>query len=337
MRFYFFISVIFILSLPAVGQDTQYSQFYAAPLFLNPAFTGSEENTRVGVNYRNQWPGLEHSFNAYSAYYDHFMENSKSSLGLVINGSQESLHQISNMELGALYSYRLRLGADQFLNFGGQISYVSRNASFEDLVFGSQIDIDRGTIDGSSGYPAVHDASHQYADINFGMLWNNKNLWLGTSAHHLTRPDQSYLEDGKNRLPIKYGLHGGLRMDLDGGFINDYFNNTLQERALFFAFNYKNQAPFNQLDAGGQVFFEPLILGFWYRGLPVKYNFPNNESVIVLVGLALKSGMDIGYSFDVTTSKLGLRNSGGAHEVSLRYSFYKGDLYKREFKMLPFF
>jgi len=337
MKLFFRIVALLMWSLPLVAQDIQYSQFYAAPLFLNPAFTGSEENTRVGVNYRNQWPGLSHSFNAYSAYFDHFMEGSNSSIGIIVNGSRESLAQVSNMEVGALYSYRLRLGEYQFLNFGGQISYVSRNAAFEDLVFGSQIDIDRGTVDGSMPNLPYGDSQHHYADIDFGMLWNSKNLWLGASAHHLTQPHFSYIDDITNRLPIKYGVHGGVRLDLTGGFINDYFNNTLQERAMFFAFNYKSQDPFNQLDVGGQIFFEPLLLGIWYRGLPVKYSLPNHESIILLVGFALKNGMDIGYSFDVTTSKLGLKNSGGAHELSFRYSFYKGDPYKRKWRLLPFF
>jgi type IX secretion system PorP/SprF family membrane protein len=337
MRLFFSIGWILVLSMPSIAQDIQYSQFYAAPLYLNPAMTGSEENTRVGINYRSQWPGLEYSFNAYSAYYDHFIEGRNSSIGLIVNGSRESLARINNIEIGGLYSYRLRLGESQFLNFGGQLSYVSRNSLFEDLVFGSQIDVDRGIIDGSVPYLPVQESQHRYADLGFGMLWNSKNLWLGASAHHLTRPRLSSLFEENNRLAIKYGLHGGLRLDLSGGFINDYFNNTLQERAVFFAFNYKNQDPFHQLDVGGQIFFEPLILGLWYRGLPIKYNFPNIESIIALVGLALQNGLDVGYSFDVTTSKLGLSNSGGAHELSIRYSFYKGNPYKRESKLLPFF
>ena|SRR5690606_18623822 len=337
MRLFFLIGMGLLISLSLIAQDVQYSQFYAAPLYLNPALVGSEVNTRMGINYRNQWPGFEYSFNAYSAYYDHFIEGRNSGIGIIVNGSRESLAQISNLEIGGIYSYRLRLGERQFLNFGGQLSYVSRNSFFEDLVFGSQIDVDRGIVDGSMPYLPIRESQHRYADLGFGMLWNNENLWLGASAHHLARPNLSYLDGEDNRLAIKYGLHGGVRVDLAGGFINDYFNNTLQERALFFAFNYRNQDPFHQLDVGGQVFFEPLILGLWYRGLPIKYNFPNNESVIVLVGLALKNGLDIGYSFDVTTSKLGLRNSGGAHELSMRYSFYKGDPYQREFKLLPFF
>ena len=329
------LTLAFSIRLPA--QDIQYSQFYAAPLFLNPAFAGSEDANRVGINYRNQWPGLDYSFNAYSVYYDYHIERSNGNIGFILNGSQESLSNISNTELGFIYSYRLQLDEHQFIHVGGQMSYVSRNAVFEDLVFGSQIDIDRGIVDGSNDVSIPPDSQHKFIDINFGLLWYGENVWLGVSTHHLPRPNLSYLRNESSSLPIKYSAHGGVRIDLPGGFINDYFNNTLQERAVFFAFNYKQQAPYHQLDVGTQLYFEPLILGLWYRGLPTKYNLPNNESIIAIVGFALNSGLDIGYSFDFTISKMGIRNSGGAHEISARYTFHKGNPYKKKFKLLPFF
>src|SRR5690554_6431321 len=150
-----FICIILILaySIRLPAQDIQYSQFYAAPLFLNPAFAGSEDANRLGVNSRNQWPGLDYSFNAYSAYYDYHIEQSNGNIGFILNGSQESLSQINNTELGFIYAYRLQLDENQFIHVGGQMSYVSRNAIFEELVFGSQIDIDRGIIDGSNNLP----------------------------------------------------------------------------------------------------------------------------------------------------------------------------------------
>jgi len=74
-----------------------------------------------------------------------------------------------------------------------------------------------------------------------------------------------------------------------------------------------------------QLFLDPLVLGVWYRGLPIKNNLPNNEAIIGLMGVSLEGGLDIGYSYDITVSKLGLRNSGGAHEVSVTYSFHLGD------------
>ena len=43
-------------SLQVKGQDPEFSQFYANPIYLNPAFTGTSALPRVVVNYRNQWP-----------------------------------------------------------------------------------------------------------------------------------------------------------------------------------------------------------------------------------------------------------------------------------------
>ena len=52
------------------AQDPQFSQFYAAPLYLNPAFAGSTGQARVGANYRNQWPAIDANFNTISAFAD---------------------------------------------------------------------------------------------------------------------------------------------------------------------------------------------------------------------------------------------------------------------------
>jgi hypothetical protein len=40
------------------AQDIQMTQFYANPLYLNPAFTGANADSRVATGLRNQWAGL---------------------------------------------------------------------------------------------------------------------------------------------------------------------------------------------------------------------------------------------------------------------------------------
>ena len=94
-----FVFLLGLLVVQALGQDMQFSQFYAAPIHLNPAFTGSTEWTRVGVNYRNQWPGLDRSFNAFSAYFDHFIDHKNSGIGVIANGVRDSFSQVQNMEI----------------------------------------------------------------------------------------------------------------------------------------------------------------------------------------------------------------------------------------------
>lgn len=308
------------------SQDVQYSQFYAAPMYLNPALTGASELTRVGVNYRNQWPGLDHSFNSYSAYIDHYIFDYNSGIGLIFNGNQETLANLSTNEVGLSYSYRLRLSQNLFFRIGGQVSYMQRDAFFSDLVFGSMIDIVNGTVGGITdelnGIPL--DSRHSFVDYAVGGLFYTDKFWIGGSAHHLTEPNISFVDDQTSVLPMKVSFQGGYKMNLSPGG-RDYFTHVGQERSLSFAFNYKQQDPFNQLDLGAQLFLQPLVLGVWYRGLPTKNNLPNNEAIIGLVGISMESGLDIGYSYDVTVSKLGQKNSGGAHEISIRYTFLWGD------------
>ncbi len=63
------------------AQDPQFSQFYAAPLYLNPAFAGSTGQARVGANYRNQWPAIDANFNTFSAFADFYIEDKNSGCG----------------------------------------------------------------------------------------------------------------------------------------------------------------------------------------------------------------------------------------------------------------
>jgi len=108
-RLYLLIALC-IVSLSLHAQDVQYSQFYANPLYLNPAMAGSTEMTQIGVNYRNQWSGLDQSFNSYSAYIDHYIFGANSGVGLIFNQSDQSMANLSITEIGAAYSYRARLG-----------------------------------------------------------------------------------------------------------------------------------------------------------------------------------------------------------------------------------
>ncbi len=67
-----------------VAQDPQFSQFFNAPLYLNPAFTGATQSNRVILNHRLQWPNLPQTFATYALSYDIMRPELRSGFGVLI-------------------------------------------------------------------------------------------------------------------------------------------------------------------------------------------------------------------------------------------------------------
>src|SRR4051812_10624519 len=71
----------FIL-LSAKAQDLQLTQLFAAPMFVNPAFTGANVCSRVILTSRNQWPGISKPYSTSVASFDHNLYRHHSGIGL---------------------------------------------------------------------------------------------------------------------------------------------------------------------------------------------------------------------------------------------------------------
>lgn len=328
--------LFFYCVIPGIawGQDVQYSQYYANPIYLNPALVGSTGMTRLGVNFRNQWPALDQTFIAFTAYVDHYEERWNSGFGLIFQGVNESFTGTNWSEVGLAYSYRLQLGANSFIQAGMQGSFISRDASDGGIIYGSDLDVNTGvTPDPTSEIQRLVRTMDSHA----GIVYYGRKVWLGAAVSHLLQPNISYLVGGTSRLPRKISLHGGYRFELVPGYTTDYLTNAKQDRSLSVGFNYKQQGQFSQLDLGAEVYFEPLAFGLWYRGLPMKYGFPNHESLVTMVGIGLNSGLDVGYSFDFPISSFGLGRSGGSHELSVRFVFSSRSPGRRFYAPLPSF
>jgi len=71
-RIVLILTVLFSLGISEnlFAQDPEFTQFYANPLYLNPAFAGTARCPRVNLNYRNQWPAISGTYVTYSASYD---------------------------------------------------------------------------------------------------------------------------------------------------------------------------------------------------------------------------------------------------------------------------
>lgn len=306
------------------AQDPQFSQFYAAPLYLNPAFAGSTQQGRVGMNYRNQWPAIDANFTTISAYADFYIEDKNSGVGALLTRDYVGSVGLQSISFALQYAYQLQITKTLSFRPGVQVGVINRSINFGKLTFGDQFDPNTGEIVRGTAEALNTGQSAFIPDISFGGLFFSKNAWLGVAAHHITNPSQSIL-GAKDNLDMKISVHGGYKILFRPGALGTGVYARPRERSITPVAQYRHQGQFNQMDVGMYYTFEPLILGTWYRGIPFKSvnGFANNESIVLLVGLTLKGEKDvlnIGYSYDYTISKLG-PGSGGAHEFSLVYSW----------------
>ena len=318
-----FISVVgLFLGTKAYAQDPQYSQYYAAPLYLNPAFAGSELTGRVGFNYRNQWPSIDAQFTTFSAFYDTYLPDYNSGVGVMLMQDTQGAAKLRSTTISGIYSYELKLSDRAFFRPGFQASYIRREIGFyENLIFANQInpnDPFGPTLPGTD-IPGLGDPVNMLS-LSLGGLFFTEDFWIGFSAHHVNQPNQSFI-DGDSPLPAKYSFHAGYRIPLGEGSLRGDFTHMRKQRYFTPTVNYKRQGQFEQLDVGAYFYVEPIVFGVWYRGLPYKpvEEQSNRDAVVMMVGLNLLNGLNVGYSFDYTVSQLGIQ-SGGAHELSLSWT-----------------
>lgn len=314
-----------MLDISVTAQDPQFSQFYAAPLYLNPAMAGSTGQARAGINYRNQWPAIDANFTTLSAYFDYFIEDYNSAVGLIITRDMEGLAGLRSLNVGLQYAYELQINKNLGFRPGVQVALYNRDINFDKLTFGDQFDPATGDfLDQPTAETFNTNFSKTFVDLSFGGVFFTRTAWLGVSAWHLTQPNQSIIDEDAP-LPVKLSVHGGFKFYLKPGSVSSGAYSRKGERSIAPAFQYRHQGKFDQLDLGLYFTAEPLVLGLWYRGVPFKNlgDFVNHESIVLLLGftkLGAKDAINIGYSFDYTISKLGT-GSGGAHEFSLVYTW----------------
>jgi len=314
----FFVSVL-ITSSSTYAQDAQFSQFYNAPLYLNPAFTGTSHGSRAILNYRNQWPGASKPFVSYAASFDHYFANYNSGVGVMVMQNKAATSKLKSTELSALYSYHIDLN-DQWVFIPGiQATFVQRNIDYSSVTFPDQLN-STGYIGSTS--ENLNYGNKTYMDFSTGGLLYSETFWFGASYHHLNRPNQSFMPGNISQLPGEVNLHAGARIPFASSPKGRSSRMHYKEKAFIPSILYKAQGKFDQLDLGVNMVYEPIMIGVWYRGLPVKKYAPgytNVESIIGMIGYNV-SNFSFGYSYDFVISRLNMR-SAGAHEISLIYTF----------------
>jgi type IX secretion system PorP/SprF family membrane protein len=307
-----YIFIVLISVTASKAQDPQLTQFYAAPQYLNPAFTGLTVEHRFVANYRNQWPGISKTYQTSMAAYDYNISNVSSGIGVFAMQDVAGTAGLKHTQAGLSYAYRFTVRKTRELRLGLSASYNLKNLGFTKLTFNDQLVTGAATSNDATGL-----ARKNYLDLGAGALYNAEKIWLGFSVKHLNKPNVSMIGQ-QEALPMTMSLHGGYRYIIDGR------SKTVIKKYFTASFNYRHELKYDQLDLGFYYFHAPINFGLWYRGIPFK-NYPghvNNECLAILFGCEIpKRNVRVGYSYDLTISSLGLNNTMGAHEISLIYEY----------------
>ncbi len=303
----YFYCLVILMSVFATqtveAQDPEFTQFYANPLYLNPAFAGTHRCPRVGMGYRNQWPGISGTYITSVASYDQHVESLNGGLGFMFM-SDNAANTLKHTRFSAIYSYQVKVNKKFSLRFGAEATFFQKSLDWTKLTFGDMIDPRRGFVYQTGDLPRGGNISN--IDFSAGAIGYSDMFYFGFAAHHLTQPNESLILGDETRLPLKLTGHVGAVIPTAGR-ASMYMNNDVKVSPNLM---FRMQGTFTQLNMGIYVRKGPLVAGLWYR---------NRDAFIVLLGIQTDI-IKIGYSYDLTVSKLSMA-SGGAHEISLGINF----------------
>jgi type IX secretion system PorP/SprF family membrane protein len=335
------------LSFAAMAQDIHFSQFYMAPLQLNPAMTGVMNcNQRLGANYRNQWASVlrEKAFQTYQVAYDAKIPVGRydyfglgGSIWSDVAGSLSFRSTLLNLD----FAYTKRMGggssrnrhAASYLSMGAKVGLAQRGLNLLEAKWGNQARDGQWDPNAASGEPVFGTANSRdnflFGDVSAGLLWfsvmdENNNFYIGGAYDHINRANQSFSNDPKTPpVPLlsKFTIHAGGEFQT-----NDRI--TLLPGIVTFL-----QGPYMQINGGTSMRFllgsskrsaEAIQFGAWAR-LGNKVGEDNKASGILMDALILSTRFDysqfsLGFSYDYNVSALNAATNGnGSFEFALQY------------------
>ncbi len=304
---------LFVLCHSMVNaQDMHFTQFYANPLYLNPAFTGANACSRVGLTYRNQWPGIKKTYSSYMLSADHFLPHYNLGVGMLVANDVAGTGALKTTLINPSIAYEAKLSRDFGMRFGLQPGVTMKSINFNQLTFGDQL------ATGNSTSVESQKPNRVYFDMGAGILCYTSKFWGGLSIAHFNQSNESLLDNEDAIRPLKISIHTGAK------FLINEDDKVMPLKSITPAIHYRHQQKFDQLDIGLYYGQGVINLGLWYRGIPVKRylpNYPNHDAIAIILG-AKTDRFNVGYSYDITISKLANVTSG-AHELNISYQFCK--------------
>lgn len=308
-------------SLPVMGQDARFSQFFTTPQLVNPAFTSLfQGDYQVSLNYRSQWRSvMDNPYSTIAAagsmkVYPRFADCDYVGLGFDLLADRAGALSFGTVQanVSAAYYKSLNGRGTRFLGLGFTGGVAQRSLNYDPAT------------DFLEPGEALATERFGFADVSAGLVYshmiNREAYWYaGGSMFHLNTPEQGFLNSSRGPtgigepLDMRYVLHGG------GNF-------PLTERwHLRPSVMWQRQGAHMETVAGGFLKFETATGPKAERGNAVHLGaFYRLKDALLVAGRLDFNHYYLTISYDVTTGKLTDANYGaGGLEISLAKALFR--------------
>lgn len=315
------ITITLLLQIGAVSRlkaqiDPHFSQYYAYPLYLNPALTGViNGDMRVNANFKNQYANINNAYQTGALSLDY---RPTEKVGLGLNIINQAAGDIGYNYFAAYTSlgYAISVSNDGFkkVSFGVNAGIINRSFDATRGQFGSQYNPSSGFDPSLPSNENFLNTNGTVFDAGAGVFYydgdplHTANIFAGFSAAHLSRSKDPFAMDGtRSKIPVRYTAHAGVRIKASDNF--DVIPHAIYMKQQ--AAEEKAVGAYTEMKLQDD---KGLIIGGMYRF---------KDAAIANVGYHLKS-LIIGASYDFNTSGLNRATFGrGGLELSISYVFRK--------------
>lgn len=310
-----FISII--LFDDVIAQDASFSQFYQISHWYNPSMVGEgDQQIKGGILYRRQWANDLNGFRTNGFNVEAKSSKIPFSLGLLIVDDKFGNASMKTFNALLSGSYKQRLDRKQTLSAGFQFGFVQRSINMTNLKWDAQYNGFQYDPSLDSKEREFSDRTGNKFDLGLGLYYQIEKpfeLGVGYAFHHLGQ-DQTFLQNGKDRLPIRQAVQMNFRKQFRkfGGRID--------------ALIQRQRGAMEYVIAGR---------GEYRFGMDSRYTTENNSSalfvgcgyrhasaIIPMVGFDWERKLEVGVSYDFIISKLNNATGFfGGPELVLTYKY----------------
>jgi len=320
-KYILFVFIPLFLSSELFSQDVEMSQYFAAPLALNPALAGISYGPRVSLNYRNQWSGLGDGFNGgyttYMASYDMHIDAIKAGVGALFTGDQIANGLYGTYKASLIYSQQIKINRHMAIKIGVEGSYIHSEIKWNELLWSDMINPLTGfynnvNVPNPTSEPNPQATSTNTGDMSAGAVFFTEKLYVGFAVNNMLMHHDNFTADNSVTTPLNFVVHFGANLPIKHS-KEQWYNIWVSPNVLLVNQGHAYQAEATFLSG----------ISFVYFGLGYRNVIYNSDAVIGYIGVK-KGKFRVGYSYDYTISKLA-NKTGGTHELSFTFNWTGDD------------